>query len=491
MLLHQRNKGAEMQYPIPGVWGTTITRLGNEFVISTNKESKVYSLKEPVTLSIKKVECTKPAIWFYLLAYYGIQMPDGYEEYVKEIEFHNRVYGKSTNDTRAGYTIVFNNPVVYKEDPNYRLIARCPYYAIDKDGTIINVNKGEIVSIKKEWENESTYYPTFSFSNNRVGRNTTKIHILVASTWIENNDYSSKVIVDHIDGNKGNYNANNLRWVTVSENNKYAVVQSNKHDALSCRVRNVITGEITSFPSTTQAAEYMGKSRFSVSTSPLANGRKYVVRTKRGVFEIKLDSDKDPWLTDEQLIGKVKYYDSYRLEVKLCGKTYIFTNIIDINVFLENDRLEVSVSKMSKDIKKKYPESDITLHVDRTEITPSIIAKNLETEEVMYNTSRTELFKICKVAESSGRKSISSNGGYAYNNWVFKYDDGNEFAPVEKSGNTRTRVILKNIESGKKQIFNSIREAARFINCDKKTIAKAALNNKYLLNKYKVKLVQQ
>lgn len=47
------------------------------------------------------------------------------------------------------------------------------------------------------------------------------IHVLVASTFIENP--LNKREVNHIDGNKQNNNANNLEWVTRAENLSHAI----------------------------------------------------------------------------------------------------------------------------------------------------------------------------------------------------------------------------------------------------------------------------
>jgi hypothetical protein len=60
---------------------------------------------------------------------------------------------------------------------------------------------------------------------NKVGYNSVYIgkwklvHRLVAEAFITNSD--NKPFVDHIDNNKSNNSIDNLRWVTMEENNKH------------------------------------------------------------------------------------------------------------------------------------------------------------------------------------------------------------------------------------------------------------------------------
>lgn len=66
------------------------------------------------------------------------------------------------------------------------------------------------------------YLQTTLRKNNK--KITVRIHRLVAEAFIEN--INNKPIIDHIDGNKLNNNASNLRWVTNSEN----IMNENTHN---------------------------------------------------------------------------------------------------------------------------------------------------------------------------------------------------------------------------------------------------------------------
>lgn len=61
-------------------------------------------------------------------------------------------------------------------------------------------------------------YLSISLSIDQHNRKSARIHQLVATHFIKNDDPKNKTIIHHIDGNKLNNKVTNLRWVNQSEN---------------------------------------------------------------------------------------------------------------------------------------------------------------------------------------------------------------------------------------------------------------------------------
>ena len=87
-------------------------------------------------------------------------------------------------------------------------------------------NYGRVKSIKKQLVlkicGSGNRYKTVALCNGM--RKTFRLHRLVAAAFIPNPD--NKPCVDHIDGDRANNHADNLRWVTVKENQNNPITKS-------------------------------------------------------------------------------------------------------------------------------------------------------------------------------------------------------------------------------------------------------------------------
>ena len=97
------------------------------------------------------------------------------------------------------------------------IIEEFPNYSICKEGIVMN-NKTHHLKYPSIG---ARGYPVVSLrKNNKTYLRT--IHILLGRAFILNDDIINKTQINHIDGDKTNYNLNNLEWVSQQENNIHA-----------------------------------------------------------------------------------------------------------------------------------------------------------------------------------------------------------------------------------------------------------------------------
>ena len=94
-------------------------------------------------------------------------------------------------------------------------------YEISRDGRVFS-----LIGKRKELSPYvSNDYYNISLTDNTKTKRRYRIHRLVAGTYIDRDE--NRNVVDHIDGDKLNNNADNLRWCTDTENQEYRNKQGN------------------------------------------------------------------------------------------------------------------------------------------------------------------------------------------------------------------------------------------------------------------------
>jgi hypothetical protein len=159
----------------------------------------------------------------------------------------------------------------------WRKVIENTTYSVSDEGQVRNDSTNKIL---KPCFNNCGYFYVQLTKDKKV--KIALIHRLVAKAFVENAD--GKKQVDHIDGNKTNNNASNLRWVTASENRK---AYGNEKRALS-RMRAVRAanddGREIIFPSRTALSEY-----FNCSDTKVKYNYHYSKGNKKGWIFYKVE----------------------------------------------------------------------------------------------------------------------------------------------------------------------------------------------------------
>lgn len=392
-----------------------------------------YLKNNDYNIRIEDINILKSKEWWLNLSLLNIKLPIDKIEYYNHIEFlPYQGFGVAKMNTPHVFP-KFKKPIEYIiEGEIYRLIPLYYNYCITKDGKYIRnvINNFNIITYRREYY----VYPTTSIYNSYLKKQVTAfIHKLVAYSWLENNDYYNKNIVDHIDKNKKNYNVINLQWISASENltRKYY----DKH-ANNIIIRNIDTKEILYFPNLKQVSKFLKRSSIDIKRTPLQQGK--IWNSKKGRYEIYYNNTFSHWEYETTApITQTKKRTNY--------------NNLGIDIFdIKTDKIETFIgSETIKKISKKY-----------------------------------------KITKDSVWRGITNTKKLINNRYLIRIHSDKKFnTEYEKPFNLAKQILAVNVLTGEKITFKSMYKLHTLCKKDYKTITKIIRDNKeIIINNVRYKL---
>jgi len=311
-------------------------------------------------------------------------------------------YGKAANVFKHELWL-YNEPVIKTINSIvYRIVPMYKDVCVSKLGRVCSTLTGNHIN-----NTVLDKYPTINtrdYLNGRVVM--VRIHRLVALAWLPNDDFINKNIVDHIDSNRGNPIASNLRWVTASENLSLMI-----HGMLSrYSVVNLKTGFTVYRDSLVKVAEYLGRTHQHLSTIRLPQQV-----TGRGSIYTVIDNKSTKPVDSTLMVDKPKFS---------------VTNI---------DNSEIEYFKTKHDVVKKYklaiyPRTIANAKIKLKSMGYKLIdltgaskqnsydIKHIKTNEERCGLSLKEVIEITKCSKSVVLTRINRDYRYGQlmDNWVLK-----------------------------------------------------------------------
>lgn len=404
-------------YTIPGNNKLKISKDGRILPI-LEKDSEVYKNwytidNTTVTLEMYGSKRTVKLDWLAIICRLGLVLPKGYEEFIFNYSFKkanrlNRNVKEDYISDRLPFEVVFTKPVYYHK--KFRIIPEYPSYAVSADMEFINITTGKKISPRTIEENR---YPSISLINNFYGKTKTVMcHMIVAITWLENDDYVLRPLVNHKDGNKNNFRANNLEYASYSENLKHAYETGLRTDNHSIRMYDKVKKEIKIFSSVTDAFKSFGaKPRANLESLFKERNGYYIAKNR---YEIRYLTDKRDFVLLNNSVAKAQ------------SEHKVVTN-----------RLYQAINTKTKE---------------------EVVGKNSIIQRAL-NISESAVTAIAR------KKTF-------YNDWIIRdyTTDVLNLDEYKEVQNKKASVVMVNIKTGERTEYSSLREAGREVKLDPITI---------------------
>lgn len=358
------------------------------------------------------------------------------------------------------------------------------YYA-SRCGKIFGTDKQDILYELKTYPNNNGY-PCVSLRSTKVTdkdliNHRAVVHRLIAITFVEG--YEKGLVVDHIDRNRKNNHASNLRWVTSSVNNtrttrnyKRSMVRS----VFKCYCRNIYTGEIKEFDSRAEVNLFL-----KINPDKVRIPDFILFKVQRGQLfnnEWEVSLFKDQWdyidITEPKRPGFciIKIRDQKgNLIDKMFNKQELY-----YKYKLWNPHLETGDNLVEKYITKfnlLYP--DLVMEYDDTP-KPSYkdVLEKVSIEEPKVLLQRARRNKDIKTVDTEANKEPKRRG---------RPPIVRDRIKVYKNLINKEVIQMENIETGETKQYKSFRETSREVGICRKQLQSIIDTDKIYKKKYTFK----
>lgn len=412
--------------------------------------------------------------WLKWLVKYDITLPEKFMDRIFDLEFHK--HGFQNYAIANDIVVTARIPIYYDDKQVYRIIPSHPDYVISEGGDIIAITPG----IKTPIIYNTLYPCVYMYNRGNNKYITLRLHRLVAMAWVHNDDFISKPIVNHIDGNKSNYHATNLEWCSLSYNVKHAVNNNLRSDNYRVITRNVDTNEIVKHCSLTDASYFIGRARINTQHTPLKPG--YLWKGKYGRFELKMLTDNTPWVYEDKPVEDLNRKQYRYTVVYKDGRTEIYNDLNTLSKVILNKPNTSTYVDVKNNVLKIDGVADIVCE-NITNTAEAYQAKNVITGEIYEHNTHKGLADLINVSKSTVTKAISSeNKNKEYNSWLIrvKSDEpwvSNTVAAINKP------IHFAIVRDDTRKVVFSVRQLANELCVDRRVLMKHFKYNTVLNNK--------